>query len=189
MKKKIIFLAVITLGFMLLNGCLSVETKEYNFKIKKDGSGTGTIKYINIMSDNKDSVGAAESDYQTLVDSYLKGDKLLEEFPGVKNMKKRLFEEDNQLCGEVTFDFDKLTDMKFYKYKDSGPWCYYLGMSANNMFSSESFFSSNGEYAGQNMPVVFWESNTKDFKFKTTLTAPGEKTISLLDLWKSLGEK
>jgi hypothetical protein len=189
MNKKIIFLAFVVLGFTFLSGCLTVETKEYSFKIKKDGSGSGEIKFINIMSDNKDSLSSVDDDYQMLIESYLKGDRLLDEMPGVKNVKKRLFEEDNQLCGEITFDFAKITDLKFYKFKDGGPWCYYLGTTPSNMFSSESFFSSNGEYGGQNMPVIFWEGSVKEFKFKTTVTAPGEKTISLLDIWKTKGEK
>jgi hypothetical protein len=187
--KKTLFLLLIVLGFSYLSGCLAVETKEYSFKVKKDGSGSGLIKFINIMSDNKDSVGTTESDYQVLIDSYLKGNKLNEEIAGIKNVKKRLFEEDNQLCGEITFDFDKITDLKFYKYRDNGPWCYFLGTTTSNMFSSESYFSSNGEYGGENMPVVFWDGNAKEFQFKTTLTAPSEKTITLLDLWKEKRDK
>lgn len=189
MNKKIIFLVFVVFSFTFLSGCLTFETKEYNFKMKKDGSGNGSLKFINIMSDSKDSTSSVESDYDMLIGSYLKGDRLLDDMPGVKNVKKKLFEEDNQLCGEVTFDFDKITDLKFYKVKDNGPWCYFLGMSANNMFSNESYFSSNGEYGGQNMPVIFWNENAKEFKFKTTVTTPGDKTQSLLEQWRTKGEK
>ena len=68
------------------------------------------------MSDKKDSLSTPETDYQDLIDSYFKGDKLSEELPGIKNVKKKLYEEDNQLCGELTFEFDDITKLKFYKY-------------------------------------------------------------------------
>ncbi len=184
MKNKVILIITILFVSIYFNACLVVETKEYNFKIKKNLSGEGSIKYINIMSDNKDSAGVAEGDYQTLVDSYLNGNKLLDDMPNIKNVKKRLFEEDNQLCGEITFEFNDINDLKFYKYKDGGPWCYFLGTNPSNMFSTEAYFSSNGIYGGQNMPVVFWDSNQKEFKFKTTVTAPSEKSVSLIDFWK-----
>ena len=105
MKKIIPVLLLVVFAFYF-QGCLTVETKEYTFKVKKDGSGEAVIKYINIMTDSKDSAGIPEKDYQDLINSYIKGDKLQEDYPHAKNMKKRLFEEDNQLCGEVKFDFD-----------------------------------------------------------------------------------
>ena len=141
MKKIIPVLLLVVFAFYF-QGCLTVETKEYTFKVKKDGSGEAVIKYINIMTDSKDSAGIPEKDYQDLINSYIKGDKLQEDYPHAKNMKKRLFEEDNQLCGEVKFDFDDITQFKFYKYKDKGPWCYYV-TSSLGMFGGEQYFSSN----------------------------------------------
>lgn len=175
----IILLAVFALYFQ---GCLTVETKEYSFKVKKDGSGEAVIKYINIMTDSKDSAGVPENDYRDLIDSYLKGDKLKEDYPTAKNIQKKLFEEDNQLCGEVKFQFDDITKFKFYKYKDKGPWCYYLS-SAMGMLGGEQYFSSNGTYGGENMPVIFWDGSEKSFEFKTTVTQPAKNTMSLVELW------
>jgi len=184
--KKTLFIFLIAVFAVYIQGCLVVETKEYTFSMKKNGSGEVTIKYINIMTDSKDSAGVPETDYQDLIDSYLKGHKLQEEFPEAKNIEKRLFEEDNQLCGEVKFEFDDITKFKFYKYKDKGPWCYYLSAG---MFGGEQYFSSNGTYGGENMPVIFWDGGEKTFEFKTTVTQPAKNTMSLLDLWKSKGEK
>jgi hypothetical protein len=183
--KKTLFIFFIAVFTVYMQGCLVVETKEYTFKMKKNGSGEVTIKYINIMTDSKDSAGVPETDYQDLIDSYLKGHKLKEEFPEAKNIKKRLFEEDNQLCGEVKFEFDDITKFKFYKYKERGPWCYYLSAG---MFGGEQYFSSNGTYGGENMPVIFWDGGQKTFEFKTTVTSPGKNTMSLIDMWKSKGE-
>lgn len=101
-----------------------------------------------------------------------------------------MFEEDNQLCGEITFDFDDITKLRFYEYKDQGPWCYYLAFSPLGiMGGSESYFSSNGIYGGENMPIIFWDGSQKEFTFKTTVTSQGKTTISLLDMWNQKGEK
>lgn len=188
MKKfSLLVLIIVFAGF--LSGCLSVETKEYNFKLKKDKSGSGIIKYINIMSDKKDSLSTPESDYQDLIDNYFKGEKLTEELPGIKNVKKKLYEEDNQLCGELTFEFDDITKLKFYKYKETGPWCYYLGFTPMGLMGgTETYFSSNGTFGGDSMPMIFWDGTEKELKFKTSLTQPGKSKTGLLDLWKQKGE-
>jgi hypothetical protein len=183
---KKILLGSLILSFLIsFTGCLTVETKEYHFKLKKGKSGEGSVKYINIMTDNKDSVGVAETDYRELIDSYLNGDKLKEEYPDIKNVRKRLYEEDNQLCAEMTFEFDDITRVKFYKYADKGPWCYHMSSSSLGfMGSNESYFSSNGTWGGETMPVIFWDGSEKVFDFKTTVTSPGTSTLSLLDIWK-----
>jgi len=179
-----IILFVAFLGFTM-QGCLSVETKEYTFKVKKDNSGSGVITYINIFSDKKDSVSTFENDYRELIDSYLNGDKVSDEMPGIKNVKKKLYEEDNQLCGEISFDFDDLTKLRFYKYKETGPWCYYLGFTPMGLMGgTETYFSSNGSFGGESMPVIFWDDSQKEFKFKTSLAQPSAGIASLLDLWK-----
>ncbi len=188
--KNLILLSILFFSALYFTGCLTIESKEYSFKLNKDKSGSGAIKYINIMSENKDSVSTIESDYQELIDSYLNGEKLKEDLTGVKNLKKHLFEEDNQLCGEVTFDFDDISKLKFYKYKDSGPWCYYLSIfSRGLMGGTESYFSSNGTYGGENMPIIFWDGKEKEFTFKTTFTAPGKSATSLLNIWREKGDK
>ncbi len=179
-----IFLFVAFLGISC-QGCLTVETKEFDFKVKKDNSGSGVIKYINILSDKKDSVSTTDSDYRDLIDSYLNGDRITDEMPGIKNARKKLYEEDNQLCGEITFDFDDITKLRFYKYKEEGPWCYYLGFTPMGLMGgSETYFSSNGSYGGESMPVIFWDGDKKELKFKTTMTQPSGTTVSLLDQWK-----
>jgi hypothetical protein len=185
MKKIYLFLLPFILPVIFL-GCLTFEAKEYSFNIKKDGSGKGTIKYINIMSDNKDSAGVPEADYEDLINNYLNGNKPEDEFAGVKNVKKRLFEEDNQLCAEFAFEFNDIKTLGFYKYKENGPWCYYIKASYT---SNEEFFSSNGTWGGEKMPVIFWDGSEREFEFKTTVTSPGSNTISLIDLWRKKGEK
>ena len=194
--KFLIYYLIILFFVFCFNGCLTYESKEYFYRLDSGNSGHGIIKYINLMTNSLyDSTGTADTDFQELMDSYYTGDKIEEELAGAKNVKKRLYEEDNRLCGEVSFDFDDITKMKFYKYDDTDIlsnsvgtklWCYYLssgsmmGMTGNN----EVYFSSNGKYGGENMPVIFWKGNQKEFGFKTTVTSPGKSTTGLLEKWK-----
>jgi len=188
--KRILSVLTFLLFAFCISGCLTVETKEYHFSLKKDKSGEATVKFVNIMSDTKDSVSTPDTDFQDLVDNYVNGDKMSEEFPNVKNVTKRLYEEDNQLCGEVKFEFDDITKLKFYKYKETAPWCYYLTVSPLGLLGgNEAFFSSNGTYGGEGMPIIFWDSNQKEFEFKTTMSQPGPTTASLLPTWKQKGGK
>jgi len=183
--KKIFTLFILSYFVITIQGCLTVETKDYYFKIKKDNSGEGWIRYSNIMTD-KDTAGSVETDYQTLIESYLNGDALKNDMPNIKITDKRLYEEDDQLCGELKFTFDDITKLKFYKYKDTCPWCYHFS-SFEMIGGTESYFSSNGTYGGENMPVIFWDGTQKEFKFKTTVSQPGKSTKSLLEIWKQKG--
>ena len=186
--KKIFLLSSIFVLVIYFQGCLAVETKEYSFKLKDGNSGEGKIKYINIMR-TQDSMSTIESDYQELLNTYLNGNKPEDELMGVKNVKKHLFEEDNSLCGEITFNFDDITKLKFYNY-NSKVWSYFVGSATFNLMgAAEVYFSSNGTFGGETFPVIFWDESQKKFEIKTKLTAPSEKTTSLLDIWKEKGGK
>lgn len=198
-KYSIFFLTILFFVSSFI-GCLTYETKEYLYKLDKGNAGHGIIRYINLMSSAvNDTANDPESDFQELYDSYYTGDKIEEELGGAKNLKKRLYEEDNRLCGEVSFDFDDITKIKFYKYKVTGNntnleessfWCFYLsaGIGMGMMGNYENYFSSNGTYGGENMPVIFWKGNQNEFKFKTTITSPGKSTTSLLKNWRERNE-
>ena len=54
----ILIISAFSLNFI---GCLTVETKEYSFKLKRGNSGEGRIKYINIMR-SEDSATTIEND-------------------------------------------------------------------------------------------------------------------------------
>lgn len=180
MKKIFLIIALFALC-LKLTGCLTVETKEYSFKLKKENSGEGKIKYINIMRTIDSAGTTAESDYRDLIDSYLNGQMPENEMDGIKNVKKRLYEEDNQLCGEITFEFSDIKTLRFYNYKNS-VWAYYL--APGSLFGNETFFSSNGTYGGEDMPVIFWKDDEREFKFKTVMSKSEAKTESLLGLWQ-----
>lgn len=185
MKRSFIYVFLFILAASFA-GCLTMESKEYTFKLKDGKKGSGKIKYINIMH-TMDSASTPEAEYEDLVANYLNGKKPEDEMLGVKNVKKRLFEEDNQLCGEITFDFDDITTLKFFNYKDM-VWAYSLG--GGSLFGgNEAFFSSNGTHGGENMNAIFWDGDQKEFTFKTTVTQNDKKNESLLNIWKSKRDK
>ena len=110
-----------------------------------------------------------------LISEYLNGDKIENSFPGAQNITKRLFEENGVLCGEVTMDFDKIEDVKLFRFKNLGP----LMLNLIN-FESEVYKSSNGEYGGEIMPVVFWDGSSKSCELTTEYTHPNKTSVSLI---------
>ncbi len=167
-----------------ISSCLTVEKKEYTFEINKDGSGSLKIKYINILSMKDDTANVTKSDFQELISTYIDGEQMEQDYPDAVIKSKRLFEEGGVLCGEVIMDFNTLRSVGIYQYDLNSPFMF----SINSFLESESFVSSNGEYGGDIMPVVFWPNTLSRLKLTTSVTHPDETTISLADeyrLWKS----
>jgi hypothetical protein len=101
---KFQFFAILALA-SLITSCLTVEKKEYKFELTGKNSGTLTIKYINIFASGIDSASQIADDFDDLKTNYIAGDKIEQDYPTATNIKKRLFEENGQLCAEVTMDF------------------------------------------------------------------------------------
>lgn len=172
----LIFLAI------CLCSCLTIEKKEYTFEINEDGSGSLRIKYINILSMKDDTVNVTQSDFQELISSYIEGDQMEQDYPDAVIRSKRIFEEGGVLCGEVIMDFNNLRSVGIYQYDLNSPYMFNI----SSFLESESFVSSNGEYGGDIMPVVFWPNTLSRLKLSTSITSPDETTLSLLDeysLW------
>jgi hypothetical protein len=168
----------------VLTGCLGVEKKEYTFKLKDSQSGTATIKYINIFSTDDNEKDVSFKDFGELVSDYLEGNKIEQDFPGIHDVKKRLFVENNAVCGEITFAFDSLSHVKLFRYED-GPFMFYVNTGSS---PSEKFDASNGNFAGDKMPVIFWSKNTKELNFKTVVTedVTGKRNfLKLYKMWQS----
>jgi hypothetical protein len=170
-----------------LGGCLLIESKEYLFLVREDGSGQARITFENIMSvqesDNEDEV---TKDYTQLLTDYVKGKRFEQENPSYYNVKKRLFEKDGKLNAEVTFDFLSYEDVGLFRLDGKGPWMFHAG--ALNQMSAETFESSNGTHGGRKMPVVFWSESTAEFKIRTQFEEPEKGvTRSLLPLYKRIG--
>lgn len=176
-----ILLLACTLG---MGGCLTAERKETVFIVKPDGSGTGRIVFYNIRSIEERDEDVSIRDYNELLSNYLKGRKFDDFYPEFINLKKRLFEQDGELNGELTFEFLHYNDVGLYRYREDGPWMYYVGPRAD--FSVEHFDASNGTVPGEQMPVAFWPAGTTEFRVVSRFDQ-SESARSLLPLFKRIG--
>ncbi|HCT71556.1 MAG TPA: hypothetical protein DF409_11645, partial [Bacteroidales bacterium] len=88
------------------------------------------------MDDGKD---VTAQDFAEIIDKYINGDQLEQDFPGAANIKTRLYEQNGQLCGEVTLDFPSLSAARLYQYDENSP----LMMCISAAYDSETYVSSN----------------------------------------------
>ncbi|MFZ5432266.1 MAG: hypothetical protein ACOZB3_00685 [Calditrichota bacterium] len=171
--------AALTLAVMMLvlSGCLNMESKEYRFSVKPDGSGEGKILFNNIVSQDDDGNDVSEADFSELIDGYIEGNAWEEDHPGYNVTGKRLFVEDGKLMGEITFTFTALDSIGFLTFPgcDCAPILYQLGQM------DESYRESNGKTMGDanNPSFIAWDSGTKEFAFQTTVLGDMEGTRSL----------
>ncbi len=177
MIRKIFYLSGLLILIATLSSCLTVEKKEYTFELKDNNTGTLTIKYINIMSMIEDTADVSQQDFDELIASYIEGNEIELEYQNAQVRSKRLFEEDGQLCGEVIIDFNDLASVGLFQYDGKSPFMFNVG----SFLDSETFLSSNGDFGGDIMPVVFWSRSTKSLKLTTYVTDPDETTFSLLE--------
>jgi len=185
MKKTITPILVLLFALLLVSGCLTVEKKIYTFKFTGENSGTLTIKYVNIMSVMDDTVDISVEDFGELINSYIDGDQIQQDFPLAKLIDKRLFEENEVLCAEIVFEFSDLAAANLFRYDDSGPFMFCLNCSLD----TEIFEYSNGSYGGDIMPVVFWEEELPVLNLTTIISYPDETTISLLPHYQAWSGK
>ena len=168
---------------LLIQGCLSVETKEYYYEINPDGSGTGKITYYNIVSEEDDEANVSFSDFGELIDDYLLGGTFESENPSLTVITKDLFERDGVLVGEVEFTFENADSIGFWR--DPSCSCsgynYYLGSL------SETFISANGTYLGENreLPIISWDSDATQFQFTTRVKDDMSDAHNLLPLYNT----
>lgn len=165
---------------LLITSCLTAEKKEYTFLFTGINSGTLTIKYINIYASSIDSASQVTGDFNDLQSNYIAGEKIDLDYPGATKIKKRLFEENGQLCAEVTMDFPDLASARLYQYDKKSP----IMFCVNTAFDTETYLESNGHYGGDYMPVVFFDGESKVLKITTKISEPDSLSVSLLNEWK-----
>ena len=173
----------------LLTGCLTADHKEIRVSLNPDGkSGTATILFTGIHSEQgNDTADVTKDDFNSLISEYYQGKKLEGSYKEAHNFKKKLYLDGFDLIGEVSFDFDDITELGFYRYKNSGPYMYYT--LAEGVFSSGTFEASNGTYAGEKMPFVFWDESSRDFYVKVSLASPQAPKKSLIPQYKAWAKK
>jgi hypothetical protein len=181
-----LLLLAIALFSVTLSSCLTAEKKEVHLKLNADGkSGSGSILFSGVSSSPGDSVAAVNEDFNSLIAEYYQGRKIEEANPGMKNVRKKLYKEDGELKGEIDFDFDDVSDLGIFRYKNSGPLMYYT--VSEGFLMSGQYESSNGTYMGEKLPVIFWDSTQTDLFYRLTLSSPQEPKTSLLakyDQWQ-----
>lgn len=179
--KRLPMILFALLGF-ILSGCLTCEKKEYIFELTGPESGKLTIRFINIFSNSLDSVGELKTDYDELINMWLEGEKIERDYPMARNFKKRIYEANGQLCGEVSMEFNTLKSVRLYRYDLGSP---YMLNTTTMPDDGETFQSSNGEFGGDYMPVIFWRPDNKTLRLVTSIARPDSTTVSLLDTWRS----
>lgn len=179
MKRSISLLSIVFL-MVLITGCLTVEKKEYTFRMTDSNSGTLTIKFINLMSMMDDTVDVSGADYVELMNAYINGNQIETDYENAIVRSKRLFEENGVLCGEVIIDFTDLNSVGLYQYEAKGPYMLNVG----SFLEGETFLNSNGDYGGDVMPVVFWPKGDETLTLTTYVTTPDETTVGLLSQYK-----
>jgi len=179
-KRMIQFLVLILIAISMIS-CLTCERKVYIFQLTGVNSGKLTIKYVNIFSSLIDSTGELTADYKELADLWYNGEKVELDFPQAKKFKKRLFEENGTLCGEITMEFDDLSKVGLYRYMNKGP--YMFSMSGVND-DGENFAQTNGYFGGDKMPVIFWPDDTRTLRFSTKIATPDSTCVSMLPMWE-----
>jgi hypothetical protein len=176
---RFLLLLLVTIG---ITSCLTCERKEYVFQLTGENSGKLTIKYVNIFSSLIDSTGELSADYDELMNLWMNGEKLERDFPMATRFKKRLFEENGTLCGEVVMEFDDLSKVHLYRYLDQGPFMFSMsGVTDDN----EVFHQSNGNFGGDRMPVVFWPDDARTLRLITKIATPDSTCVSMLPMWKN----
>lgn len=185
-SRRFLILIFLFISSLSIQSCLTCEKKEYVFQITGANSGRLTIKYVNIFSSLIDSAGEVEADYEELISMWLKGEKIERDFPEAKIIKKRLFDENGMLCGEIVLEFDNLLKAGIYRYMNSGPYMFSLS-SVND--DGENFLQTNGEYGGEKMPVLFWPEDFNTLRFSTKISPSDSTSVSLLSMWERKGTK
>jgi hypothetical protein len=190
MRRTLSVLILVALAAALaLSGCIQVEKKEYRFKLKDDGTGEGTIRFVNIVSTDDNSKDVSFKDYAELVTDYLEGTKLSDDMPNIHITGKKLLEEDGKLVGEVNFTFGSPDSAGFYRAADCKccPMIYFVKTSNG----SETIVESNGKTVEgvAESPFLTWESGTRELTFKTLCMQDTSGARSLVPHYRMWKEK
>lgn len=180
----IAIVGMVLVGLMIgLSGCLTPEYKEYYYTINGDGTGEGRMKFINIVSEEEDEENMSAKDFGELITNYYEGEQFSEDNPYLTVTDKKLYEENEQLMGEVWFTFDSVDSVGFYRHEDCEccPWMFYFGSL------SETYVESNGTYLGtdRDFPMIIWDEGQTEFYFKTLLKEDMSNGHSLLPFYRT----
>lgn len=187
--KLIQSVALALLCAALLSGCLSIERKEYTYKLKPDGSGEGVIRYVNITSTEDDGKDVSFKDFAELVTDYIEGTKFEDDHPALRVTSKSLTEENGVLVAEIKFTFTSPDSAGFLMRPNCSccPVMYFVKSDAN----SETITETNGKLIESvaASPFVEWEPGTRDFTLKTTIQEDQSSNKSMLEHYRNWKKK
>jgi hypothetical protein len=188
-QKSFIAIIFTLTAVMLFTGCLVFEKKEYRFKINDDGSGEGTIRYVNIVSSDDNGRDVSFKDYAELVTDYIEGTKYEDENPGLKISGKKLFEENGALVAELKFSFSTPDSAGFFRIP--GQNCSTVMYFIKNSGGQETVTESNGKIITGvgDSPFIVWDSAVKEFTFKTSIQIDTTSSRSLVVMHRKMKGK
>jgi hypothetical protein len=178
MKKSLLYISIFAVLVLLLSGCLGTEYKEYHFIVNEDGSGSGSINHINLVSGQEEGVDVSDNDFADLVNNHLFGTSFEDENPNLTVTGKELLEVDGQLCGYVEFTFDNYMDIGFQLINyDTGSLVAYFFDDI-----TEEVLEANGEFDEDEdaLPIIEWATDTRQFDFKALAKKDMTNAKSLL---------
>jgi hypothetical protein len=186
---RLAFLLAVLAGIVLLSGCISVEKKEYRFKLNADGTGTGTIRFVNIVSSDDNGKDVSFKDFAELVTDYLEGTKFEDDYPAFHVTGKKLVEENGQLVGEVNFTFASFDSAGFFRSAkcDCCPTLYFV----NTDKGQETVTESSGQIITDvaSAPFIEWTPKSGDLTISTTLMDDTSNTHSMIAHYRQWAKK
>jgi len=182
MFRKLLLATTFVWPLIFLTGCLTSESKEYRFQVNPDGSGTGTITFVNIVSQDDEERDVSFKDFGELVTDYLEGSDFEDQNSAYHVTGKRLFERDGKLMGEIAFSFGSLDSIGFFRQ----PNCDCCPTLLYSEAFQETYAESDGKYLGETSatPFIQWAPGTKEFYVKTTVLDDLSNTRALLTHWQ-----
>jgi len=187
MKKMLFRFFMILLISFFLSGCLTTQYKEYRFTFNEDGSGSGSIKFINIVSEEDEEKDVSFSDFQELINDYLQGEQFETDNPDFMVTSKELFEENGHLCAKVEFTFDHISAASFFRYDncECSPMMYYAGDLSETVIETDGNAFSEDE----SIPVYFWNNKSTSYYIKTQVKDDMSDAHEMMDLYKIWNDK
>jgi len=163
----------------VLSGCLTVAGKEYQIRLNDDYTGSATIRFIDIASEPDDTVDASGDDFHHLISAYLNGSEIENQNQGWHHVRKRLYEENGVLSGEISFEFDSLAAVWLFRFDQESPLMFYVGTDR----STEEVLETNGVFNPESMPVVFWSHDSRELLLRTRIRSDNPNRQSLLNAY------
>ncbi|MBL7033493.1 MAG: hypothetical protein ISR91_05045 [Candidatus Delongbacteria bacterium] len=171
---------------ILLSGCLQVQETVYRFQLHEDGTMTGTIRFLGIVSSPEDGEDVSTSDFMSLVSDYLEGEVYENEHPFMEFSGKRFWVENNTLNGELSFTMREVNAGGFLI--DPGCDCAAIYLVLSDDYSP--LVVSNGELiAGE--ACLRWPAGTTEFSLTAgpdDETEAGSSLASFYERWQAGGE-